>query len=243
MKQVVQRLLQLLLGYERYLWVFTRFKLKTLRRDNNEKDFFHFLTLLPQNAITLDIGANLGLMSYFLASKSKLLFAIEPMPNNLNNLYKLKKHFKLDSLRILNYAVGNKNTEIELVLPIVKGVKKQGLSHVVDPKMEEFNEGKIVKAQCYKLDDLSEIHNLKVDAIKIDVENFEYEVFKGAEKTLREHLPMIYCELWNNQNRIDCFNYLKGLGYSIHVLQGGDLVEEKGNPSDIQNFFFLPPHR
>ncbi|MEY2925059.1 MAG: hypothetical protein RLZZ337_1607, partial [Bacteroidota bacterium] len=190
MKASLQRLLQKLLGYERYLWIFTLYKLKTLKWDKNENDFFHFLTLIQPNSIVLDIGANLGLMSYHLAKNNNRVIAFEPMPDNLKTIKGVKSKYKLTQLEILPLALGNETKKINLVLPVVEGVKKQGLSHVVDSKMTEFNEGKLFEAQCYKLDELEQTQDLKIDAIKIDVENFEYEVFLGAEQILKKNKPI-----------------------------------------------------
>ncbi len=240
MKAAIQRILQQLLGYDRYLWYFTLYKLKTLRGDTNENDFFHFLSLIKENATTLDIGANLGLMSYYLAKQSKETIAFEPMPNNYEVIRKVKKRYHLDNLTLITNALGNENKEIQLILPIVNGVKKQGLSHVVDHKMTEYNDGSLYTSQCKKLDDQEELKGKQIDAIKIDVENFEYEVFKGAEQLLKRCKPIIYCELWNNQNRLDCFDYLQSLKYIPMVLQKGKLEAIQSNPSHIQNFFFIP---
>lgn len=240
MKAAIQRFLQFILGYDLYLWVFTLYKLRVLKYDQNENDFFHFISILKPENTVLDIGANIGLMSYYLSKNFNQVVAFEPMPNNFRVINKLKSKFKLNNLQIITCALGNENKQIDLILPIVDGVKKQGLSHVVDDKMTEFTEGSIYKTDCYKLDDVVEIKNLKIDAIKIDVENFEYEVFLGAEKLLKEHKPIIYSELWNNQNRLDCFEYLQKLGYETHVFKNGKLELINNNPSDIQNFFFIP---
>lgn len=242
MKATIQRLLQKLLGYDTYLWYFTLYKLRTLKYDRHENDFFHFVSLIKPNQTALDIGANLGLMSYHLAKNSKETYAFEPMPNNYKVVEKVKAKYNLTNLHILTNALGNENTRIQLVLPEVDGVKKQGLSHVVDAKMKEFNEGTIYETDCIKLDDQPQLQGKQIDAIKIDVENFEYEVFLGAEKILRAYKPIIYCELWDNQNRIDCFKYLQGLGYETKVLQNDKLETIQSNPSHIQNFFFIPKH-
>ncbi len=240
MKSLVQRLLQAVLGYDRYLWYFTIYKLRTLRGDENENDFFHFLSLIKPDQTTLDIGANLGLMSYYLAKNTKETIAFEPMPNNYRVIEKVKERYQLDKLTIQSHALGNENKKIQLILPVVDGVKKQGLSHVIDEKMTEFNEGQSFETDCYRLDDVAVLKGKKIDAIKIDVENFEFEVFLGAEQLLKKDKPLIYCELWDNQNRLDCFNYLEELGYTTMVLQNGKLEAIKSNPSHIQNFFFLP---
>lgn len=196
--------------------------------------------MLKKDSTALDIGANLGLMSYYLAKETKETIAFEPMPNNYKVIEKVKQKYRLSNLTLLTNALGNENKKIQLVLPIVDGVKKQGLSHVVDEKMKEFNDGSLFETDCKKLDDVKEIEGKQIDAIKIDVENFEYEVFVGAEQLLTRCKPIIYCELWDNQNRTDCFEYLGSLGYTTMVLQNGKLEAIQSNPSHIQNFFFLP---
>ncbi|MBT6236472.1 MAG: FkbM family methyltransferase [Bacteroidetes bacterium] len=240
MKAFIQRSLQRIFGYDTYLWYFTLYKLKILKSDKNENDFFHFLSLIQPDGVALDIGANLGLMSYYLAKQTKETIAFEPMPNNYRVVQKVKQRYALNNLTLLTNALGNENKTIQLVLPIVDGVKKQGLSHVVDDKMEEFNDGSLFETDCKRLDDMAAFANKQIDAIKIDVENFEYEVFLGAENLLKRCKPIIYCELWDNQNRQDCFQYLNGLGYNTMVLQNGKLETIQSNPSHIQNFFFLP---
>ncbi len=239
MKSLIQRLLQELLGYDRYLWYFMLYKLKTLKWDKNENDFFHFLTLIKPNETVLDIGANLGLMSYYLAKNNKVI-AFEPMPNNVAVIEAVKTKFNLTNLQLLTCALGSETKKIQLVLPVVDGVKKQGLSHVVADKMTEFTEGKLFEAQCFRLDEIKEVSQHQITAIKIDVENFEYEVFIGAEELLKRDKPLIYCELWDNENRMQCFAFLEKLGYTRNVFRNGRLEQIQSNPSDIQNFFFLP---
>ena len=240
MKAFIQRALQQILGYDRYLWYFTNYKLQTLRNDKNENDFFHFISLIDPSKTTLDIGANLGLMTYHLAKASTDTVAIEPMPNNYEIIERVIRKYKLNNVLLLKCAVGNQNKEIQLVLPEVDGVKKQGLAHVVDEKMTEFNEGLKFTTNCIRIDDLVELKEKEIGAIKIDVENFEYEVFLGAKETIQKHQPIIYCELWDNQNRLDCFQFFKELNYSASVIVNRELQEVESNPSDIQNFFFLP---
>jgi hypothetical protein len=89
------------------------------------------------------------------------------------------------------------------------------------------------------LDELAE-HLGPVRAIKIDAENFEYFVFRGGEELLRQHKPMIYCELWDNEHRMRCFDFLcQEIGYKIQVLVDGQLVDFDPAQHDNQNFFFV----
>ena len=67
-----------------------------------------------------------------------------------------------------------------------------------------------------KFDDLN-ISN--VDLIKIDVEGYELNTLRGAEKTLKNSDPIIVMECKHtalfNYTRNEVFNYLYNLGFSI----------------------------
>ncbi len=50
MKNSLKYILQKLLGLKTYLYVFALVKIKTLRNDSKENDFFTFLSLLKDGA-------------------------------------------------------------------------------------------------------------------------------------------------------------------------------------------------
>src|SRR5690606_16720124 len=85
MKNTIKYLLHRLLGFRNYLFVFSVFKIYTLKRDRNEKDFFHFLRLIPENTAVLDIGANIGIMTVHLSRsiKNVAVYSFEPIPFNI----------------------------------------------------------------------------------------------------------------------------------------------------------------
>lgn len=230
-----------MLGLPKYLRLFSWYKIKTLKSDSGENDFFHFLELIPSNTDVLDIGANIGIMSYYLSKRigTGKLYSFEPIPNNIETLHWVKKKFGLSNMSILETALGNENGTIDMVLPVVDNVKKQGLSHVLTEEITEFNDGIKFSASSTRLDDLEVIKDLNISAIKIDVENFEYQVFLGAQKLLEKHKPIIYCELWDNQNRYQCFDLLKSMGYSTKIKLGNGLVDFDENNHTSQNFFFI----
>jgi hypothetical protein len=115
----------------------------------------------------------------------------------------------------------------------------QGLEHIIYKSITEFNDGITFSVPQYRLDDIPELQNLSIDAIKIDVENFEYQVFLGAKHLIIQHKPIIYCELWNNENRVKCLELMKEWGYSIFVLQENKLVSLELHSYQTQNFFFI----
>ena len=92
-----------------------------------------------------------------------------------------------------------------------------------------------------KLDDMPEFKNMKQPpgAIKIDVENFEYFVLKGGEQLLRTYKPIVYAELWDTENRKNCFEMMKDIGYKIKILESSKLIDFDAAKHSKQNFFFV----
>ena len=242
MKARVQHILQRFLGLPAYLKLFAWYKILTLQTDTNENDFFYFLKLIKKEGLILDIGANLGIMSFYLSNKfqDRQIHAFEPMPNNLETLRWVKQFFRLKNMTIHDYALGNETGTVEMVLPVVDSVKKQGLSHVLSDDITEFNEGITFTTAIDKLDNVEALTTEPIAAIKIDVENFEYHVFSGATEILQKHKPIIYCELWDNDNRYKCFDFLANIGYGVFVKHGNGLEQYDDKNHHTQNFFFIP---
>lgn len=242
MKSAIKYILHKLLGFKNYLFIFSLFKIRTLRRDKNEKDFFAFLQLIPANTAVLDIGANIGIMTVHLAKiKGVTVYSFEPMPNNIEAFKKIIRWFKLTNVKLFEIALGNSEGEAEMVMPVISNVRMQGLSHVVHDSIPENNEGERFKVPLKMLDNMVElINSARISAIKIDVENFEFFVLDGAKQLIAKNKPVIYAELWENENREKCFQLLKSLNYKTVVV-----ADKKAVPYDpalhvTQNFIFLP---
>jgi FkbM family methyltransferase len=243
-KTIIKYLLQKTLGFEKYLFLFSLFIIKKLRWDRNERDFLHFLNLLPEEGIALDIGANIGVMSYYLARKhtNRKVFAFEPVPYNFRNMEKIKTRYALENLSIFQIALGDQNGKINIVLPVQKSVRFHGLAHVVTNANQGKKEGEVFERPVYRLDDFNPLRekSLPVTGIKIDVENHEYFVFKGAAELIQKHKPIIYCELWDNENRKQSMELLTRLGYQTMILENGKLTAYIPVKHTTQNFFFIP---
>lgn len=244
MKTAVKYILQKILGFRNYLYLFSLFTIWKLKWDKHEKDFIHFLHLLPDDGIVLDIGANIGVMSYYLAKHypDRKVLAFEPIPYNFNNLKKIIQRYKLKNVRAFAYALGDKDGTLDMVLPVEKSVRFHGLAHVRHESISENNQGELITCEVKRLDSISDLHRkeIKITGIKIDVENFEYFVFKGGADLLKKHKPVIYCELWDNDNRKNSIDLLTQLGYVVKVIEKDKLEVWQSDKHTTQNFFFLP---
>lgn len=272
-KYQLKYILQKILGFPNYLKAFSIFKIYTLKRDKNEGDFFCFLNLLPENGYIIDAGANIGIMTWHLAKKrpNSLVYSYEPIPINNLTIRFIKKKFNLINCIVRQKALSDQPHTLTMILPEVSLVQEQGLSHVVNgkinsdsPRLSE-NKGKLYEVESITLDQTfyenkpelalsdnvskSEHSSLiaiqkkltQVTGIKIDVENYEWFVLNGAKKILEYHSPIVYCELWPNEERTRCIELMESLDYSMFVALDEQhftlFVPEKHNK---HNFLFIP---
>jgi FkbM family methyltransferase len=233
-------ILQKLLGFDNYLFLFSIFSISRLRLSSQDKAFTHFISMIPKDGNILDIGSNIGITAVPLAKKvlRGQVFCFEPIPQNIKTLKKITEHYQLSNVKIFETALGEKHGTLNMVMPVIFNVKFQGFSHVVE-KESDRQKGDLFTVAVNRLDDIPELQTLpKISAMKVDVENFEYYVFKGATEILKKHKPVIFCELWDNEKRAITIDYLKNnFGYTVKVLEQRQLVDYKDQ--SVSDFFFL----
>ena len=184
------------------------------------KDSSHIklYTLVKKDNLVLDIGTNFGttiLQFARIIGKDGLAYGFEPDPTNFSICQNNIKLNKFSNIRVENLGVGSKD---DTLLLVVDSEYNRGMN-----KISLENNGKesfFVKIIC--IDDWVESKNItQVDLIKIDVEGFEMEVLKGAEKTLKTFKPLLFIELDNNNLKLhnssakELVEYLMFLGYEI----------------------------
>lgn len=244
MKNSIKVFLQKLLGFDTYLFLFSIYIINTLKWNKKERDFVFFRNMISDNGIILDIGANIGAMAVHLARthKNASIYAFEPIPNNFITIKRIIRRYKINNITLIESALGDETGTIEMVMPMQKSAKLQGLSHVLHQSITENNEGEKFLTPITTLDNFFIEKNIEkpITAIKMDVENFEYFVLNGSKEILKKYKPVIYCELWENKNREDCFSLLKELGYETRVLHRKKLCTFDSSIDKTQNFFFIP---
>jgi len=239
LKNFIKYILQKLLGLKTYLFLFSHFMIRKLLWDKREGAFLVFLQLIKDAENVLDIGANIGVMTYHFSNKlpNSTIHSFEPNPVNFDILSRIKRKFGLTNVVLYNHALGNQNGEIQLIMPRSGGVFFHGLSHVV--KGVNAEKGITNNVEIKRLDDIDFFLINPVSAIKIDVEDYEYEVLLGAEKVIDKNRPLIYCELWPGENRQKSFEFMLKNNYSAYVWHRNELVLFDQR-SHHQNFFFIP---
>ena len=179
-------------------------------------------SLVNKDRDSIDIGANLGLFTYFMSRASKHVFAFEPNPYPLGNLKSLVDK----NVTILPIALGNSDGPIKIKIPHHEnGWSSNGAS--LSPRSEE--PGELIEIQCRKLDSLN-INNIGL--IKIDVEGFEIEVLKGAKETILRNKPtmIIENESVHTKDTNELFLIMHELGYNKYF------CNSKGELKKIDDF-------
>ena len=206
--------------------------------------------LVKKNQNSIDIGANLGLFTFFMSRASKHVFAFEPNPYPLENL----KDLVDSNVTVLPIALGNNDGPVEIKIPHHrKGWSSNGASLA----SKEINDGKIINIQCRKLDSLN-IENIGL--IKIDVEGFEIEVIRGAKDTILKNKPVMIIEneIVHTKDTNELFTTMNEFGYDKYICNSIGKLEKIGNFSVeenqknairnldidyIQNFIFIPKEK
>ena len=211
------------------------------------------VALLPylcnRNKISIDVGANMGIHTYYLQKHSKSCIAFEPIPQLAK---RLKRTFEKNVI-IENVALSDKNGESTLRLP-----KQYSGSATIEEANQLENLGDIdiekIIVPIKKLDDY-ELDT--IGCIVIDVEGHEQAVLEGSKKYLSRDKPNLIIEAVEQHKPHTIANtreFLEKLGYRgffflderLHDIQKFSIESHQKNfkKKDIElyihNFIFIP---
>ena len=217
-----------------------------------EPEMLYLPKVLSHCQVAIDIGANNGLYSYYLARHLDAIKAFEPQPA-LCDMLRDWNHAKVETF---NFGLSDKSGTMTLHVP--KDSMEKELAPLASfrklPNSIEY------QVPVRRLDDF----NFKdVGFIKIDVEGHEAEVLRGALKTIHDNKPILLVEIEQRHLErpiADSLREIEGLGYAGFFLKAGELVNicefsfnihqnpflrdpgDTRNPLKgyVNNFFFFP---
>lgn len=195
-----------------------------------------FKSVLKEGDIFVDVGANIGLMSFYsskIVGKKGSVISFEPT----NKYYDY-----------LTAAIRKNN--FQNITPIKKALGKEKGSfpiyfNNVCPSLVKTNEtDKFEIIEVEVLDDILEFNNItKVKLIKIDVEGFELEVVKGARKLFSSDDAPIACVEFvrgqqtitdNGQTALDLLKQLNSYRF-FQLEKSSDTISKLVEVSDFKN--------
>jgi FkbM family methyltransferase len=164
---------------------------------------------IPEQAVILDIGANIGNHSMYwsLKNNASMIYSFEPQEHIFNILQKNIEINNIKNIKAFNIALGKHSTKGAYT---AGNYNHGGMGNFGGQEIIENEQGSVV---IKSLDDVLSGENIsKIDFIKCDVEGFEFNVLLGAEHTLIKYKPLIFIEVFAN-NKEKVFAYLSSLGY------------------------------
>jgi FkbM family methyltransferase len=166
----------------------------------------------------LDIGAHTGTYTLSFSGLCKEVYSFEPQKMTYYALCGSVALSNLQNVTCLNIGLGSEEQVGKNVLNIVSNDGGGSTLHLQNNvpvlRKEEI--------QIDTLDNIAKMYSISdIGFIKMDVEENEYYVLKGAEETLKaSNYPKILFECNNREKNKSLFDYLVSLGYSIVELSG-----------------------
>lgn len=220
---------------------------KTGRLGVDYQDIYFLKNLVKPGNYCIDIGAHLG---YFTLELSRLagdrghVYAIEPMSKFFQTLKSLLQKQRINNVTLEQYAMGAGTEWVEMGIPRVNNVKKFAYARAV-----EFNTY-LEYVESEKVRSIRGDEHFaglpQLDFIKCDVEGLELAVFGSFPEIIRQHLPIILCELGDPQDRGRMLDLLKGSDYGLYFLENKKLKSlDPGSPVKTvsHNHYFIPGNR
>jgi FkbM family methyltransferase len=240
-KELLKTGLISVLGYEQFLYCTSLFRVKTFQTRKLYEDFRYFTTLIPKGTAVLDIGANIGVTTHYLATHlpANSIFSFEPIPQNFSTLKKLVGVKRLRNVKLFNVGIGKEEGKLTMILPVVNGVRRHTLARIWDEN-NCFDQGEKFTIPVKPIDSITALKDHTVKAIKIDVEGYEYPVLQGAINLIKRNKPIIFCELSNSPNSLQAIDLLKSLGYTLKGFCEGRLYDVDMCTYRGGDYFFLP---
>jgi FkbM family methyltransferase len=218
-----QKGIELISYYKEFKWYYPNCELNTKK---------WFIENAKPDWIYIDAGANIGIYTilFSILSPSGFVYAFEPT-KTATFLKENCKHNKVSNVEIIHKALG-KTSE----------TKKEKIFRIWG------NEPENLIYEFITIDDFVEINNIsKINAIKIDVDSFDFEVLQGAVQTLKNLNPWVICELNHalskrNQSNSEAFLWLQNQGYkTAFVIDHENFVMKKNFVFDGKAFSLIYP--
>jgi FkbM family methyltransferase len=178
----------------------------------------------------IDVGANYGFYSLLgaLWNPNLQVIAFEP----LLPIYEgLTRNVDLNHLgariRCENLALGSHSGPATLYLPPGGGKDLESTATLSSNSWQVRQHAQPLKVEAVTFDDYESRRPLRVDLVKIDVEDFEADVLRGMERVIRRDRPFIVCEILprNREHKNErTRQVIESLNYTAYWITSGGFV-------------------
>jgi len=223
--------------------------LKKIREFNEteEPDLLVVADLVKAGAACVDIGANVGWYTKFMAERvgpTGKIYSIEPMPVTFSLLSYTVNKLGLANVELNNVALSSHQGEAAMEVPMLPDAasKNYYMARIVS---ESESSTESVKVKLKTLDSIVGDNSRRISFVKCDVEGHEWSVIQGATNILANSEAAWLIEISDNPeiesssaNLI--FSRFQELGYGIYYFDANSKLLKRYQPGASSiNFFFL----
>jgi len=186
---------------------------------------------IPRDAIACDVGANKGSYMYWLSRWAARVVAFEPQPGLAAYLTDVAQGLGLSNVEVRAQGVADRSGAFDLYLPS---------GNSPEASLVPIAGAQTVKVPVVTLDETFATDR-RVGFLKVDVEGAELNVFRGAERILRDDRPSLLFEseqrhLRDGSSVADGFAFLHARGYRGWFIHRGVMQPvERFDPAVHQN--------
>ncbi|NWG36456.1 FkbM family methyltransferase [Nitrososphaera sp.] len=189
--------------------------------------------MLRQGDVAVDIGANIGYYSLLFAAtvgSTGRVFAFEPDPYNFGLLRKNAEINNFSNITMFDKAVSDTNRQGKLY----KSEYNLG-DHRIFALDDDY---KSIDIEVIRLDDVSELRDVKISLIKIDIQGSEGAAVTGMKQLIaRQDRLVLMCEFipslikGSGMEPESFLTMLRELGFKLHEI---DEKAQKMIPTDVE---------
>ena len=173
--------------------------------DGHEPETSRTLRFFFERAETfIDVGANCGLYSVLgaLWNPNLNVVAFEPVPQIFAGLRENVRINKVESrVRCENAALSSGTGRAALFLPESDNLDLETTGTLVVDSWQRKKGSAALEVETVRFDEYEARHPMRVDLVKIDVEDFEADALEGMQETIRRDRPFIVCEVLPRPHR------------------------------------------
>jgi FkbM family methyltransferase len=194
-----------------------------------------WVELSKKSNVIIDIGANTGIYSMLAASKNpkSKIYSFEP----INRVFEiLEKNIHLNSyypqISASKIALSDYNGIGDMYDLPVEHMYTASLNENIHKDRGQKIPAIIEKVAVVTFDEFKKNEGIsKIDLIKIDVESHEPSVLMGMSDTLKNDLPTLIIEIWNNEIGGRVEEIIKIYPYTYYVIHSNSIEKV----SEIKN--------
>ena len=174
----------------------------------------------------VDVGANYGYYSMLgaLWNPALTVTSFEPVPEIYDGLLRnIQLNGVGDRVSPYRLALSDRTGKATFFLPPSQGTDRESTGTLVPDGWQSRKHSPSFEVETMRFDDFEQSHPMKVDVVKMDVEDFEASVLRGMQDTISRDRPFIICEiLMRDHKNVRTKEIVERLGYTAYWIAAPD---------------------